>query len=208
MAGVAVDLEHTLSAPHAFLLQHTDFTIFPYARGSVYPPDTLYALYWTMAKEGTLRRVLYEAECLDLEQFVEYFTSSHALLYIATTKGAKAILGAVWFTAVQGGRAQIGIWYAKAALGELSKDITNRVLCFVFTTFRWHTIWGLTPWKGAVRHGVSLGFKHVTTVPGFVQMPGVEKTMPLYIIRLENPFPPAPDLDAVLRRVTHEGGGS
>lgn len=187
---------------HVFVLQSADFHIWPYARGSFYPGETLYMLWNTMRNEGTLRRVLYEAEHLDLETFVDYFTGSHAALYIATTPDDQQILGAVWFTGVTATRANVGIWYAKAAMGAMAKDITNRVLCFVFTTFHWRTIWGMTPWKGAMRHGLSLGFVHVATVPNFIDMRGVDRPMPLYIIRLDNPFSPAPDLDQVLRQVT------
>lgn len=196
----------------AYLLEGEFFKIWPYARSAGYPPDTLYALWKAMQAEDGVRRVLYESKRLDLEAFMAYF--SDALVYIATTKDLQHVLGTVWFTAIKKQQAQVGIFFSRRAQGNLARNITNRVLLFAFATYQWQTIWGLTPWRMAARHGVLLGFKHIATVPDFIEMPYAHKRMPLHVIRLDNPLPQGPDLDLIFRRVlvqqgaSHDGSGS
>lgn len=164
----------------AQLLRTPDYTIFPYARGLWYPPATLYAVYTAMVADRSLYRVLYEAQRLDLEAFMAYFTG--AALYLAVAPDNDTLLAAVWFTAVTDHKAQIGIWAARQARGILAQRIVAHVIQFAFALYHWQTIWGLTPWRAALDLGLRIGFVHVATVPGFITT-GRGKTLPMYVVR-------------------------
>lgn len=166
------------------LLRTDQYTIWPYARGTFYPPDTLYALYRAMVDDRSLRRVLYAEKWLDLEAFCAYFTGT--ALYLAVTPDNQTVLGAVWFTSITERKANIGIWVARAWRGEHATQIGSRVCKFAFLFHRWDTIWGMTPWRDAFRLALRVGFRHVVSIPE-----GVDTTqgmsLPLYVVRLDNP---------------------
>ena len=167
------------------LLRAEHYTIYPYARGLWYPPDTLYAVYAAMVADRSLRRVLYAEKYLDLEAFCAYFQG--AALYIAVTPDNNTVLGAVWFTGVTEQKSNIGIWAVRRMRGLMAQQMVDRVCTFAFQLYGWRTIWGKTPWTAALYLGLRIGFEHVATVPDATTT-ARGKTLPLYVVRRNNPL--------------------
>lgn len=164
------------------LLATPTLRIIPYARHSGFPPDTLYCVWKAMHDDGILARVFYEEPVEDLESFVAYMQKT--VLFVVVTRETPAIVGAAWFTNVTPYRGNVGVWYRKEIQGTYGRDISRRILTYVFHRFGWRHVWGFTPWLQAARHGEKVGFKRIATLPHFVQIGG--KLRDLYVICLEN----------------------
>ena len=164
------------------LLTTKTLSVVPYGRGEGYPPETLYHAWKAMADAKALDHVFYEMPIRDLEAFCAYM--SNAVLFLVVTREAPQVVGLVWFTGVTPYKGSIGIWYRKELWGDYSRMLTSRVGTYVFHVFGWEAIWGFTPWRAAVQHGLKIGYKAVATLPQFVQVG--TKVMDLHVVRLDN----------------------
>lgn len=164
------------------ILASPTLLVVPYARHSGFPGDTLHHVYTAMQTAKVMDQVFYEDHIEDLESFVEYMRK--ALLYIVITRDPVNIVGAAWFTNVSPYRANVGVWYRKEIQGEIGRQISRRICTYIFHTYGWQYIWGLTPWRQAAKHGEKIGFKPIATLPDFVKVGN--QLRDLYVIRLEN----------------------
>jgi hypothetical protein len=155
--------------------------ISPYARG-VFPKDMLYHLWRMMADDDTLARVFYhelteEGTRGDLAMCLKYFNES--ILFLALQE--LRVIGAVWFTNIATWRGDIGFAYRRKTPRPLTEAITDRTCKFVFAYYGWTDIWGFTPWRAALEHGLRTGFTHVATLPEYVLI--AERLRPVYVGR-------------------------
>lgn len=152
----------------------TPLTLFPYARSSY---RSILGVLWTlMEKEGATRKVFHaqqgpEVERGDLVEFVRYFDDPKRHLLIAVDEVDP--VGMVWFDDhVPGHRAAVNMFYARRVWGERSRAATRQAIKWAFDGLGVASIWGYTPHKTAVRHGLAVGAKIVAALPEFAMVDG------------------------------------
>lgn len=165
------------------LLWAPPLAILPYARG-LYQPDLLYHWWRLLFTQGLLERILYfwEPERRSaLESVLGYFSDTRLFLVYREHE----LVGGVWFNEVQPWQGNIGIAYSRHVRGPFAREATDRVCRAAFEGYGWDLIWGFTPWRSALEHGLRIGFSLVATLPDHVRFRGQRR--PLYIGRRTAP---------------------
>jgi len=179
-----------LSTPDANLLDYVrllqacdeGIELVPYVRGNSDP--TLMAKLWCMMyEENALDRVFYqpmrEDEQRDIEMLIKHM---EAALLFCVVQGQE-LVGAVWFTNIWPWRADISLCYRKMLHGPVAARVTKRLCMALFLYHGWEHIWGVTPWRSALAHGLSIGFTYQATLPKFIQRG--TRWLPMHIARLD-----------------------
>lgn len=146
-------------------------TIIPYIRG-ISPRETL--LHWWLLLEECkgVPSIFWSQACAaetlrgDPIAFCAAFANRLACgIYANTTQN---LVGFTWIEHIKlGHHAQFGMWYSRRAWGNVARDGTFLTTQLVFEAVNIQALYGFTPWKLALRHGLTLGWKHVGTLPGF-----------------------------------------
>lgn len=152
----------------------TPLTLHPYARSAY--RSILGVLWQLMEKEGATRKVFYaqqgpDVERGDLVEFINYFSDTKRHLLIAVDETEP--VGMVWFDLeIPGHRASVSIFYARKVWGERSRQATRDAFVWAFKAFGVPAIWGYTPHRTAVRHGLAAGAEIVSVLPEFAVVDG------------------------------------
>lgn len=149
-------------------------TLYPYTRSAY--RSLLGVLWQLMEREGATRKVFYaqqgpDVERGDLTEFVTYFSDPKRHLLIAVD--TEEPVGMVWFDAeIPGHRASVSIFYARKVWGERSRQATRDAFAWAFKALDVPSIWGYTPHRTAVRHGLAAGAEIVAVLPEFAVVDG------------------------------------
>lgn len=158
-------------------------TILPYAPG-VYLPDLLYEVWRMLFEWQLIRRTFYflpPATAETLEVVLGYLTQTRLFLVYES----QAIAGIVWFSDCRPQHGNIGLAYRPSCRGVFAEDATDRVCRAAFQLYGWQRIWGFSPYRAALAHGVAIGFQHVMTLPRYTQIG--QRTYPLHVAKRERP---------------------
>lgn len=157
--------------------------LLPYARG-IYGRDTLYTIWRLIEDEQMAQQIFYSQQCTDerwrgdLVECVSYFNSIHPqrMLVIPQDKASEALMGLVWFDHL-GHVGSIGLCYRKQFRGKRSHEATKLACQYAFEVLGFTRIFGFTPYKEAIRHGLAMGWTRVGTLPGFVRIHGQDRDL-------------------------------
>lgn len=162
------------------LLTGTQVQLWPYSRG-LYPRDTLHTL-WRMVEAGGGAAQVFHSQLGgesdpypwqgDLTEFVNYFNEPGRRILLMAMRG-EALVGLCWFDdIVPGFRAAYNLFFRRRAYGLVAHEATALALRYGFDVLGVQSIWGYTPWRAAVEHGLRHGFSVVATLPGFARVNG------------------------------------
>jgi hypothetical protein len=178
------------------LLTGTQVRLWPYAP-SVFPRDLLYHVWARMEAEHAWPKLFWWQDVPDREKgdlcaFASYLRDKTPLL--VETHGPpgrplhERLGGLIWFDeAVRGLRANISIWFARAAWGDAAQEAGVIATRYAHQALQLPAIWGVSPWQAAIRYGVRCGYRPVCTLPHYIRIHG--KPMPLhYILHEEHPY--------------------
>jgi len=160
---------------YAQLLTGEHVRLWPYS--SHISPTALVYLWQKINEAGMAHRVFWphaqkaEQQTLNLEFFLS--TMHGALPLLVQDLGTGSIGGLVWFDDVHVGfRGSINLFYERRLWGIKAREGTAIATRYGFEAFGFQSIWGITPWKIAARHGLKLGYKHVATLPKYACVQG------------------------------------
>ena len=147
-----------------------------------FPRATLYTLWRYVEEAGAYKQLFYaqpvqaESERGDLIEFVNYFTDSKRILYIAQSLKTNDVAGMVWFDDIQPGwKAAANIFMRRRYWGGASLEAARMGLRHIFDTLKVESIWAYTPWKHAITHAERAGMIRVALLPGFVRIDGAPR---------------------------------
>lgn len=167
----------------ATLLTGHHVRLWPYA-AALFPRDTLYQVWRAIEEEHGWPRIFWwqdaaDAQKGDLVAFAEYMRDKTPVL--VQKRDTDKLCGLIWFDAgVQGLRTSISIWYRRAAWGAHAHEATALATRYAHQCLGYRQVWGVTPWKAAMHHGLRCGYKFMCTFPRYVLVNN--KPMPLHFI--------------------------
>ncbi len=154
----------------------------PYWRGA-YGRAYLYRLWQLAESAGSADPLFYAQACPheswrgDLVGFVTHFSCPTRHLLVVCHQGTGTPCGLVWFDQVPGQPSGlIGLWYPRHRT-RLAREGTALATQYAFHVLGYPRLCGWTPHRTALRHGLALGWRHETTLPGFVQIGGEARDM-------------------------------
>lgn len=156
--------------------------LWPYASAAPFPRDLLYRVWHMIEAERGWHKLFWwqpgpAAQRGDLTTFARYMQDKIPLLVEDRATGK--LCGLIYFDeALAGLRANISIWFAKAAWGATATEAGAIATRYAHACLGFPTLWGVTPWKAAARYAVRCGYRHVATLPAYVRING--KPMPMY----------------------------
>lgn len=177
----ATEAEHLEGLGVARYLVAPPLVILPYAPG-VYQPDLLYDVWRMLFEWELIRRTFYffpPATAETLEVVLGYLTQTRLFIVYQ----GQAIEGIVWFSDCRPQHGCIGLAYRPSARGAFARDATDRVCRAALQLYGWQRIWGFSPYRAALAHGVAIGFQHLVTLPHYTQIGA--KTYPLHVAKRE-----------------------
>jgi hypothetical protein len=144
----------------------------PYIRG-LSPRDTLVKLWQFMercpggaAKIFWTQQVAVETQRGDPESYMAAFSQRISLAVYRRRE--QEIVGHVWFENVSAQEsAQIGLLYHRRVWGPVAREATALACAWAVEWVKVQRIFGITPFRLAVRHAEAVGFKLVGILPGF-----------------------------------------
>lgn len=170
-------------------LQGQGATIIPWTRGLSARDEVL--RYWLLAEREQSHKYIfwadYGAPALlgDPVTFCAAFSQRACFsVYDHTTQ---ELVGVTWVEKiVPWHSAHYGMFFARRAWGALAREATRLTVAKVFEVLpQMPQLFGLTPWKTALRHGLATGWAHVATLPGFAAMRD-RTARDLYVLRIAN----------------------
>jgi hypothetical protein len=169
--------QHELEA----LLTGERVRLWPYAP-ALFPRDTLYQVWQLLEAEQAWERLFWwqdvpEPQRGDLLSFATYMRDKIPLLVQRRQDGA--LCGLIYFDeAIAGLRANISIWFAKAAWGAAAIEAGEIATRYGHQCLGFPALWGVTPWKAAARFAQKCGYRHVMTLERYVRIH--HKPMPMH----------------------------
>jgi RimJ/RimL family protein N-acetyltransferase len=169
------------------LLTGAHVRLWPWVRG-LYGRDDLYHVWRLIEQEpGAVQKLFYTQQCADesqrgdLQTFCEYMSSR--LLLLAQSVTDQQLIGCVWFEdVVPDWRATISMFYRRTYWGTPAREATRLAVRYAFEVLQVPQVWGITPQRLALRHGLALGFTHLATLPGYVRLAGQPRDV--FVLRL------------------------
>ena len=157
--------------------------LWPYSAG-LYPPETLRQL-WTVLNTTHFSHRLFwpnigDQETITYGEFVEKM--QRVILLLPEDLTTHQLMGCIWFDEIlEGIRAHWNIFYAKPFRGEKAREASRLSLAYGHDVMGWKTLWGITPWRDAQRHGIQCGFEQLCIIPGYAYVQG--KYLDVYVGR-------------------------
>lgn len=165
-------------------------TVIPYIRG-LSPREELLRWWLLMDQHGGQKYIFWAdqsgVETLrgDPVAFVAAF--AQRLAFACYDNATEQLIGFNWVEHITPRHhAQWGMYFSPKTSREVIFDanlLTTRAVFAHLRTLRF--LFGFTPWKAALKHGLKQGWQHVATLPGFAAMG--EEGKDLYVLRLERP---------------------
>lgn len=165
-------------------------TVIPYIRG-ISPRRELLA-WWLLMDEHRGQRFIFWHEHAAFETiqgdpiaFMAAFRARLAFACYDNKSGEQ--FGFNWVENIKpAAHAHYGMWYRPKTPRALTRDATFMTTMAVFEHFKaLQFIFGLTPWKAALKHGTDLGWKHAATIPDYA--PVQDELRPMYVLQLSRP---------------------
>lgn len=171
----------------AVLLTGQMVRLWPYAPGYFGGPDFLYTLWQRLRDDRAIDRVFwshvpFEDSPQPTYEFFSGYMDKRALMLIVQDRTNGELAGMIWFDdIVLGHRASLNLWYPRRYWGAPAREATAMATRYAFKVHGWRHLFGLTPWKLAMRHGLALGWQ-AQTVPNYALVR--DQVRDLYILSL------------------------
>lgn len=158
--------------------------LWPYVR-ELLPGDVLYKLWLIMEEERAFEKLFHDVPTkqFDVSDLSKFFNRPSVALFLVQNIKEQELVGAIWFDdIIPQYRAFASIFMRRKYWGDMTEEASHMALRYIFDVAKSQSVWVSSPWKIAVRHAESLGFKIIAVLPGLSGTP--EKPLDITILKL------------------------